>query len=284
MEISAKLVMQLRAQTGLPMMKCKKALIEAEGDIEKAFDLLRKDGAKTAEQKRGRKTAHGLVGTFLNDDGSAGGLVQVQCETESVAVTPMFLEFVEGVTECLRTSDAADADALKKLPWKGDAGDTVEEALLSLVSKIRENIQIGGVAKYNAEGKGCVGIYRHHDKKTAAMVALDGEGDLNNFARELCMHIVFSRPEVLSRDELNAADIEKETAFLREQIAEDPKMKGKPEAAIEGILKGRLEKNYFGTRVLNEQPWYRDNSSKVTQHLDEHKAEIREFILVQPGG
>ena len=283
MEISAKQVMELRRQTGLPMMKCKKALTEADGDFEKAFDILRKDGAKTAEQKRGRKTAHGLVGTFLDDSGSAGGVVQVQCETESVAVTPMFLEFVDGLTECLRSSDAADAEALKSLPWKGEGGDTVEQALLSLVSKIRENIQIGGVAKYDANGNGCVGIYRHHDKKTAAMVALQGEGDLTDFARDLCMHIVFSRPQVLHREDLNAADVEKETSFLREQIAEDPKMKGKPEAAVEGILKGRLEKLFFGTRVLTEQPWYRDNASKVQQHLDEHKAKVREFILVQPG-
>ena len=280
-DIPAKLVMELRRATGMPMMKCKQALAESEGDFEKAVDILRKEGMKAAEKKAGRATGEGLIGLALSDDGRKGTMVQVVCETEPVKNTPMFIEFVEKVTALAAEHKPANLDALNGLSY-GEG--TVADALKALIAKIGENMKVAGYRHYEVD-EGVIGAYVHHDKKTGSMVALKGAGDLGEFAKDLCMHVVFSKPQVLSREQLDPAEAEKEEAFLREQIAEDPKMAGKPEQAIEGILKGRLEKNFFGARVLREQPWYRpdEGNKKVADLLKENGADLEDFVLFQPG-
>ena len=282
-DIPAKLVMDLRKSTGMPMMKCKSALEAADGDFEKAVDILRKEGMKTAEKKAGRATGEGLIGLKLADDHRSGVMVLVVCETEPVKNTPMFVDFVDQVTSTAAAQTPADLDALKALPWEGEA-DTVADALKALIGKIGENMNVAGYRHFSVE-EGVVGAYVHHDKKTASMVALEGGADLDDFAKDLCMHVVFSKPQVLSRDQIDATEVAKEEAFLRTQIAEDPAMKGKPEQALAGILKGRLEKNFFGTRVLTEQPWFRPDkgNKKVADLLKEHGTKIADFVLFQPG-
>jgi len=284
MEISAKDVMALRKASGMGMMECKKALEEAGGDFEKAFEILRKRGLKAAEKKADRATAEGLVGHALSADGHAGTMLLVLCETEPVKNTAMFQDFVATATKLAAEKAPADLDALLALAWPGDDGDTVDAALKSLIGKIGENMRVSGYKRL-AVSEGVVGAYVHHDKKSGAMVALEGKSgdDVADFAKQLCMHIVFSKPTALDRDEIPEADVQRELEFLRQQAQEDESLKGKPEKAVEGIIQGRLSKNFFGSRVLTEQPWFSDNSKRVADHLKAHGVQVKGFAFFQPG-
>lgn len=284
MEISAKDVMDLRKATGMGMMECKKALLEAEGDYDGAVELLRKRGLKAAEKKADRATSEGLIGLAHASDGSRGTMLLVLCETEPVKNTPMFQEFVALATKLADEKAPKDLDALLALPWPGPDGGTVDTALKSLIGKIGENMRVSSYRRLGAK-QGVVGAYVHHDKKTGAMVALEGAKgpEIAEFAKQLCMHIVFSKPSALDRSEIAPAEVESELAFLRQQVADDETMKGKPAQAIEGIVQGRLSKNFFGGRVLTEQPWFSDNSKRVADHLKTHGVKVTGFAFFQPG-
>ena len=284
MDISAKQVMELRAASGMPMMQCKKALIEAEGDFEKAMESLRKQGLKTAEKRSGRATSEGRIAVRIDDDGKAGTMLLVQCESEPVKNTPKFVEFVDQLVDLAHKHGIGDREALLAQAWEGEGEGSVEDVLRGLVGLIGENMQIGKVSRFTIDGDGVVGSYVHMDLKQGALVALEGSGDdIGDTAKEVCQHIVFAKPSVLTREEISADDVEKELAFLREQIAEDPNMSGKPEQAIEGIVQGRLNKNFYGPRVLTEQGWYREDSKKVSAVLKERGAELKGFSHFQPG-
>ncbi|MDJ0523231.1 MAG: translation elongation factor Ts [Planctomycetota bacterium] len=282
MDISAKQVMELRQATGMPMMQCKKALIEADGDFEQAMDALRKQGLKTAEKRAGRATGEGLLAFRISDDGKTGTMVQVLCETEPVKNTPKFIEFVEKLADLAAAAGVNDAEGLGALDW-GD-GETAASTLKNLVGLIGENMQLGGVAHFQIDGDGSIGAYVHNDKKQGALSAVQGAGDdVASTAKELCQHIVFAKPKFLSRDQIPQEEVDKELAFLRDQVADDESMKGKPEQAVEGIIQGRLNKNFFGERVLSEQGWYRENAKKVKKVLEERGASVQDFKLFAPG-
>jgi elongation factor Ts len=282
MDISAKQVMELRQASGMPMMQCKKALIEAEGDFEQAMDALRKHGLKTAEKRAGRATGEGLLSFRIADDGKTGTMVQVLCETEPVKSTPKFVEFVEKLADLAAAAGTTTLEALGELDWGN--GETAASTLKNLVGLIGENMQLGGVAHFTVEGDGSIGAYVHNDKKQGALSAVTGSGDdIAGTAKELCQHIVFAKPKVLNRDQISADEVAKELEFLRSQVAEDESMKGKPEQAIEGIVQGRLTKNFFGERVLSEQGWYRENSKRVVKVLEERGAAIQDFKHFAPG-
>ena len=281
MDISAKDVMKLRSATGMGMMACKKALLEAEGNFDNAVDLLRKKGLKAAEKKADRATGEGLIGHIMSDDASTGTMVLVLCETEPVKNTPIFQELVQGITQVADTAAPADTDGLLAAPWPGEDASTVDEAVKRMIGQIGENMRVHAYSRF-AQSEGIVGAYVHHDKKTGAMVSVKGSGELKDFAKKLCMHIVFSKPTVMRREDIDAAEVDRELAFLREQIADDASMKGKPEAALEGIVQGRLSKNFFGARALLEQPWFDDNSTRVSAKAKEAGCEIEAFALFQP--
>ncbi len=284
MSISAKQVMELRAATGLGMMKCKQALIDTDGDFEKAQELLRKELGKAAEKKAGRKTGEGLVRVKMSDDNKTGTAVVVLCETEPVKNTPMFIEFVDKVVGIAFENGAATVEELEALPWPGDE-PTVGEALKALIGTIGENMKLANVARLTATNGGYVGSYVHFNDKIGVLISLSGDAeDKAEAAKEIGMHLSFGKPQAMSRDEIPADEVEKELSFLREQIAEDPKMKGKPEQAIEGIVQGRLNKNFFGERVFLEQAWSRDPSKKVKAALDELKVAVHEYAVLQVGG
>jgi len=284
MSITAKQVMELRAATGLGMMKCKQALTETDGDFEKAQDLLRKELGKAAEKKAGRKTGEGLVRVKMSADNKTGTAVVVLCETEPVKNTPMFTEFVDQVVDLAFDNGVGTIEALEVLPWTGDE-PTVGEALKALIGKIGENMKIANVSRLSATNGGYVGSYVHFNDKIAVLISLSGDAeDKSQAAKEIGMHLSFGKPIAMSRDEISEDEIAKELSFLRQQIAEDPKMKGKPEQAIEGIVQGRLNKNFFGERVFLEQAWSRDPSKKVKTVLDEMKVAVHEYAVLQVGG
>jgi len=284
MDISAKQVMELRQATGMPMMQCKKALITNDGDYEKAVETLRSLGMKTAEKRSGRATSEGLLAVRISADGKTGSMLQVLCETEPVKKTPKFVQFLEEAANLAAKLDIGDRETLLAQAWEGEGEGTVESVLRDLVGLIGENMQLGRLARFVVEGDGIVGAYVHNDQKQGALVALAGATQaLAETAKEVCQHIVFARPSVLDRDQVPAEEVEKETAFLRQQLRDDPKMASKPEQALAGILEGRLNKNFFATRALNEQGWYRDPSKKVSAVLSERGVCVQEFALFNPG-
>ena len=283
MDISAKQVMELRAASGMPMMQCKKALTEAGGNFEEAMESLRKQGLKTAEKRSGRATSEGRIAFRVDDDGKAGTMVLVKCESEPVKGTPKFVEFVDGLADLAHKHGIGDLETLQAQAWEGEGEGTVADVLRALVGLIGENMQLGQVARFAVDGDGVVGAYVHNDMKQGALVHLAGAADdLAATAKDLGMHIVFAKPSVLTREEISADDVEKELNFLREQIAEDPAMQGKPEQAIEGIVQGRLNKNFFAPKVLSEQGWYREDSKKVSAVMSERGAEVKGFRHFQP--
>ncbi len=286
MTISAKQVMDLRAATGMPMMQCKRALEAEDGDFEKAIDRLKKEGMKAAEKRADKEAKEGLVRVRLDAEGARATLLAVACETEPVARTELFVDFVDRLVEHVDEKGPADVPDLLEQPWIADASQTVADALTAIVGQLREKIEVVSFGRLVAGDDGIVGGYQHHDRKNGAIVALEGDApadQLRAFAKQLCMHIVFCRPSALTRDEIPTEAREKDERLFREQLAEDPKMKGKPDAVLEKILEGKMAA-YYQERVLTEQAWaLPDSDLSVGELLRQHKATIRTFLRAQVG-
>ena len=286
MTISAKQVMDLRAATGMPMMKCKKALEAEGGDFEKAIDRLRKEGLKSAEKRAARATGEGLVRVHVSDDHKRATMIAVACETEPVARTDDFQTFVTRLMDHVQANPAGDADALLAQAWIDDPTQTVDEVLRGLIAKIGENMRVQAVEHVAVEGHGLVGAYVHFNEKIGAMVAIESakENDkLAEIAKDLCMHIVFQKPAALVRSEIPQADADRELEIYRAQMREDPKMAKKPADVIDKIVEGKLGA-YYKERVLTEQAWIRDDKLSVEQVLQQHGARVTAFTLLQVGG
>jgi elongation factor Ts len=288
MSISAKQVMDLRKATDMPMMKCKKALEAEGGDFEKAIERLRKEGMKVAEARADRSTAEGLVRVTISDDRLRGSFVAVACETEPVAKTPRFVEFVDRLAVQVADRAPENVDTLLAQPWIDDEGRTVDDVLRDLVGVIRENIRIQAIANLQVAGTGLVGSYLHYTNKDAALVALGAEAvtdELADLAKQLCMHIVFAKPSALSRDDIPETLVAKETEIARAQVEQDPKMSNKPAQVIDKIVEGKIGA-FYKQSVLGEQDWVVDPSRKctVSELLKQHGATLQAFDRVHVGG
>jgi len=255
MEITAAMVRELREKSGAGMMDCKKALTESGGDLEAAFDFLRKQGLKSAEKKASREMGEGRVFAKVADDGHSGALVAVSCETDFVAKTPDFEGFLERLTGHVLEHRPASVDELLGQSWGG--GD-VGGALKELVGKLGENISVVRVACYeNAEGR--VGAYIHHNDRVGVLVSVDTDkaaGEADETIKSLCLHVAAIKPEYLTREDVPAEVIEREKDIYRESV------KDKPENIQDKILTGKLDK-FFSERVLHEQPWVMDDKLTV---------------------
>ncbi|MBM3978514.1 MAG: translation elongation factor Ts [Planctomycetes bacterium] len=266
--ISAKLVAELRDRTGASMMECKRALEAAGGDVETALDNLRKAGLKSADKRASRDTGQGLVGFAASADGKRGAMVALCCETDFVARNDEYSGLLAKICAVALDKSTTTVEALNAAALPGTSGSiepsTVEQAIKALIGKIGENMRITQVACVSTK-TGKVASYVHHDKKKGALVAVDLGGKANDdFLKQLCMHIVATKPvpEVLTRAEVPADAIEREKAVLRE--SDD--IKKKPAEMHDKIIQGRLEK-YFAERVLPEQPWMLDDKLTVQKAL-----------------
>jgi elongation factor Ts len=285
MEPTAKQVMDLRAATGLPMMKCKQALTKADCNFEKAIEELRKEGLKTAAGKADRVMAEGIVKAKLQPQGKKVTMTFVRCETEPVRNTPDFQGFGDKVLAIADAGNPKDLPALLAAKWTGKEGATVAEAQAALVAKIGENIQVGGVVAWTAAAGEYVGHYVHHDARKGAVVKVSAATvtpALEAAVREACQHVVFSRPVAMSRDEIPAATVDKEREIYRGQVAQDPKMAGKPPQVVENVVKGRLEA-FYKEKVLPDQPWYKDDKQSVAAVLKAQGAVVKAYALFQAG-
>lgn len=269
--ISAAAVKALRDRTQLPMLECKKALEEAEGDENKAIELLRKRGAKTMESRLGRATSFGRYGLYASP--TVGALVEVRCESDPVAGSPVFVQLASDLACRLATGPgAADAEALLAQPSPSDPSQKLQQQFDDLTNKIREVFRIERMVRFDGP---CAG-YVHHTGTTG--VLLEVEGSNAEAAKDICMHIAAMRPASVSKDDLDPSVIEKE----REILTEAARAEGKPEAIIGKMVEGRL-KNFYAERCLLEQPFVKDQAKSVGEMAQEAGLKVGRFVLWEIG-
>jgi elongation factor Ts len=256
-EISAKLVKELRDQTGAPMMDCKRALEQTNGDIEAAVVYLREKGMASAAKRADRATTEGRVDVRVGDGRAT--IVAVGCETEPVSNNDEFLAFVA------RVVDAVDEKG-------ADAADELEPERAELSGKLGENIAVVGATRFEAVGGGVFYGYVHPPaRKLGALVQLRGGGE--ELAKDVAMHISWTNPQWIGREDVP----EDLVAAEREIYQNSDEVKSKPEQAREKIVDGMLNKRFFGANVLTEQEWIHDSSKKVGDVLKDAGAEVLEF-------
>ena len=265
--VTAAMVKELRERTGLGMMECKKALVEADGDIEKAIDDLRKSGQAKAAKKAGRTAAEGAVVVASSDDNTRAVMVEINSETDFVARDENFLGFANKVAGAALDADEVDAAKIGEL--KLEDGATVEEARQALVQKIGENIQVRRAVRLSATD-GLVGSYVHGGK-IGVLVALSGGGDAE-LAKDVSMHVAAVAPMVVKSDQVPEDVLNKEREIIRAQ----PDMEGKPAEIVEKMVGGRINK-FLKEVSLNDQPFVKDPNTTVGKLAQGAGAEVVAF-------
>ena len=260
MEISSKMVADLRAETGVGMMECKKALVEARGDFEEARKVLRKKGLAAAASKAGRATSEGLVVAHVNP--VAAVLVEVNCETDFVARNDSFRGFVEKLADRIATHEAfgdtpsVDGGEVAALSWPGEP--SVAVAVAQLIAVLKENIQVRRFARLVPRSGEKFSSYVHGNGRIGVLVEIPG-GD-ERLAKDVAMHVAAADPRFAARSEVTRRMIETEKEIARAQAA----AAGKPAGVIERIADGKVEKFYQET-VLTEQAFVKDPEKTVGQ-------------------
>lgn len=267
MAITAKQVKELRDRTAAGMMDCKKALVEADGDIELAIENMRKSGAIKAAKKAGRVAAEGVI--LAKTEGSVALIAEVNCETDFVAMDKSFLAFANKVADIALASKIDSVDALSAAAYD-DA--TVEDARATLVAKIGENISVRRVQLVEGEN---LGAYVHSGKIGVVSVLKGGDADL---AKDIAMHIAASAPQYVKPEDVPADVVAKEKE-IQLQIAIDS---GKPAEIAEKMVTGRMAK-FTGEVSLTGQPFVKDPSMKVAKLLKDAGADVETFIRLEVG-
>ena len=274
MAITAALVKELRERTGAGMMECKKALVETNGDIEAAIELMRKSGQAKAAKKAGRIAAEGVVMISIADDGKRGVMVEINCETDFVAKDGNFGAFADAVAARALGSEVADVDALVELPFEEGGATSIAQAREALVAKIGENIQVRRLLRFD-DVQGQLHSYRH-GVRIGVVVELAG-GD-ETLGRDIAMHIAASSPLCVSADQVPSETLAKEREIFRAQALES----GKPENIVDKIIEGRVRK-YMEEVTLLGQAFVKDPDTTVEKLLKQAGAKVIRFARVEVG-
>jgi elongation factor Ts len=261
--IDASAVKRLREATGMGIMECKTALKNADGDFDTAIRNLREQGAIKGAKLGGRATGEGLIGVSVSEDGHRAGIVELNCETDFVAAQDS-----KGSIEDFNAQTLA-------------SGKTVSESLVEIVANLRENIRVSRVESIHSSG--VLGVYKHTDGKQAAIVAVESETggeEVMQLARDLAMQAVAMKPTYLHREEVPAEHVASEKAIYEKQAADE----GKPEAIQAKIAEGRLNKEFFQTVALMEQPFVKEQKQTVKQLVAQVKgARPSSFVRYRVG-
>jgi len=274
MGISAAQVKELRERTGSGMMECKKALVDAGGDMDTAIEALRKTGLAKADKKAGRVAAEGLIAIEASNDGKTAAVVEVNCETDFVAKKEEFQAFASAIAKRALNDDPADIDALLVMPLEEGNDASIELARKSLIASIGENINVRRFVR-RAASEGRIAHYRH-GVRIGVLVELQG-GD-EGLARDIAMHIAASKPEYITEDEVPRDALEKE----REIFAAQAESSGKPADIIEKMVDGRIRK-YLGEITLVGQPFVKDPDQTVGALLKAAGAAVVSFDRIELG-
>ena len=266
-EISASRVMELRQRTGLPMMECKKALTEAEGDLGKAEELLRiRSGAK-ASKAASRVAAEGIVGIAVAPDAKTAAMVEVNCETDFVAKNDEFRAFANEIAQIVVREQPADVDALAGRTLA--AGDTIEARRIALVQKIGENMTIRRFVRLAAQGR--IASYVHGAK---IGVLVDYTGGNEALGKDLAMHVAATKPIAVSREQVSANVVDKERSIAAARAAES----GKPANIVEKMVEGAVAK-FLAEVTLLPQPFVKNDKQTVGDLVKGQGARVNGFVL-----
>ena len=269
--ITAAMVKALREKTDAPMMECKKALTEADGDAAKAEEILRVKLGNKASKAASRVTAEGVIGTYVSPDGKTGAIVEVNSETDFVAKNPEFLKMAADAAKLIAEKAPADVAALSALELEGKTLDAIRTAL---VGKIGENMTFRRFKRLEAKGK--LHKYVHGGSKIATLVDVEGGDD--EVAHDIAMHIAASKPKALNAEGIDPALIETE----RRVAIEKAKEAGKPEAMLERIADGTVKK-FLKEVTLLDQPFVKDDKVTIVQLLKSKNANVADFALFVVG-
>jgi elongation factor Ts len=259
MAISASDVNKLRQMTGAGMMDCKKALTEAEGDFDKAVDILRKQGQKVAAKRADNAVSEGTVLISVSADGTNGKLLALACETEPVSKVEAFRSMAQAILDVAVTGNPADKEALLALSLAD--GRNIQEALIELIGKIGEKLEITGYENVSADQ---VVSYIHSNGKLGVLVAFNNTSgtDFSAVGKDVAMQIAAMKPVAVDKDGVDASIVAREIEIGKEQA----RAEGKPEAMLERIALGKLEKFYKEQTLLSQQ-FVKDSSLTIAQLL-----------------
>ena len=273
--ITAQMVKDLREKTGAGMMDCKKVLTEADGDMEKAAELLREKGIAKAAKKSDRIAAEGLVLAYVTEDGKVGAAVEVNSETDFVAQNAEFRSFVEMLAKQIATKNPSDVEDLLNQKSIEDEAKTVSEILIDKTAKIGEKLSIRRFERFES-ANGLVEKYIHGDGKIAVLVEMENAD--NGLAKDICMQIAAAKPEFLDRENVPQERVDKEMEILKIQAMNE----GKPEAIAEKVVNGRIGK-FYSEICLLEQEFVKDPDMKVCDLLKSKNAKIVRFTRIEKG-
>jgi len=256
-QVTAAAVKAFRERTGLPLMDCKKALQEADGNEDQAIEVLRKRGQQLADKRSDRETAFGRFGLYKGTDKNVGAMVELLCESAPVTTNDDFVQLADDLAEALATGPGAEtAEELLKQPSPSKSGMTLGDQKDEMFNRIREVFNVGRMIRID----GASGGYMHHAGTTAG-VLLQIEGGTDDAAKDVSMHVAAMKPAALNKDSLDPEIIEKE----REILTQAALAEGKPANIVEKMVEGRL-KNFYAERCLMEQPFVKDDKQSVGEY------------------
>ena len=276
MAITAAMVKELREMTGAGMMECKKALVEAEGELEKAVDVLRTRGLAAVAKKAGRATNEGTVMALVAEDGKAGALVELNCETDFVSMNEKFKAYAEKIARAALASKPADLDALKAAEIDGE---TVEAVVTDAIHVMGENTELRRFAVVEADA---IASYIHGGGKIGVLVQFSVDGidptadAFKTCGHDVAMQVAAAAPVAANRESVDPAVIEHEMSIYKAQAAES----GKPEAIQEKIATGRLEK-FYKENVLTEQEFVKNPDQSISEYVNGVAKELGGTIKVE---
>jgi elongation factor Ts len=277
-QITAALVKQLREMTDSPMMECKKALVEADGDIDKAVDVLRKMGVAKAVKRAGRDTNEGTIAAYVSEDGKTGALLELTCETDFVGTNPKFTGFAMELAKAVAENDPADEAALKACAM-GEG--TVESELTEMIHVIGENMKVGRFVRC-ATTSGAYSSYVHSNGKLGVLVEFSfanaetaANDTFKSFAHDVALQVAAANPIACTREDVPADVVEREKAIYMKQAADT----GKPEAIQERIATGKLEA-FYKEQCLVDQQFIKDGSVTITELAAKVSKELGDDIKV----
>ncbi|HVS35028.1 MAG TPA: translation elongation factor Ts [Gemmataceae bacterium] len=276
MAITAAAVDQLRKRTGMQMMKCKAALVEAGGDMEKAVEILRKSNKEAQDKFVSRETAEGRIGVYIDPAAQIGAIIEVRCESAPVVKSDLFIQLAGDLAKQVAQKNPATVEALLAQPFMDKPGQTVHERIGETVGLIRENMRPARFARLT----GILGSYIHHDGSVGVLVQVEGAKADDQILRDVSMHVTARNPLVALREHLAADRVAKEMEIAQTQAAEQGK--GKPANIVEKIAEGKM-KTWYGENVLVEQPFVKDDTKTVGQLLGAAGLKLVKFVRYKVG-
>ena len=289
--VTAAMIKELREATNAGMSACKNALVESDGDFDRAVEILREKGLAAAAKKAGRIASEGLVMAYISPDNSVGAIVEVNSETDFVAKNQDFRNYVNSILNQVAASKSADVQSFLLEKWIEDGSVTVNDALLQKISVIGERLDIRRFERFEKEGAGTLVSYVHGAGKVAVLIELGSDAvndQLIEAGKNVCMQIAAMSPKFISKDDISEEFMQKEREILTQQanleeqenMAKNPNYKVKPEQILQKIITGRLDKE-LKDFCLVEQEYVKDSELTVDQYLKSVGKEIGSSITVK---